>query len=151
MYRERRKQLFDAWSRAAHEGDAQGPQVLGIRRNLPSEPAAAHLGQLVTRETFLKEAMREASTRPENAFHFDEKEQKDFIALIAVKVQELIDAGYLKGAQAGQPDSGSEVPRMRPMQQAHSCSFEVCSTWGAWGNSPRRLALGRAVFFSSRS
>ena len=114
MYRERQKQLFQAWRQAAQGGDVQAPEVHGVRRNVSLKPSPAHMGELVTPETFLKEAMREASKPPKN-LHFN-KEQKDFLALITVKVQEMIDAGYLKGAQAGQPDMTAEVPSLRPMR-----------------------------------
>jgi hypothetical protein len=32
------------------------------------------------------------------------------------KAQEMMDAGYVKGARAGQPDGGSEVPTVRPIR-----------------------------------
>ena len=114
MYRERQKQLFQAWRQAAQGADVQATELHGVRRNVSSKPSPAHMGELVTPETFLKEAMREASKPPKN-LHFN-KEQKDFLALITVKVQEMIDAGYLKGAQAGQPDMTAEVPSLRPMR-----------------------------------
>ena len=114
VYRDRQKEVFQAWRHAAQGGDVQGPELHGIRRNLSSKPSPAHMGRLVTPQTFMEEAMREAAKPPKN-LHFN-KEQKDFLALITVKVQELLDAGYRKGAQAGQPDLGGEVPSMRPMR-----------------------------------
>ena len=72
MYRERQKQLFQAWRQAAQGGDVQAPEVHGVRRNLSSKPSPAHMGELVTPETFLKEAMREASKPPKN-LHFNKE------------------------------------------------------------------------------
>ena len=84
-------------------------------RNPSSEPAPAHMGRLVTPQTFVRQAMTEASQRVVNPITFNE-EQEDFLAFITVHVQEMLHAGYNKGAVPNQPDSGFEVPTLRPMR-----------------------------------
>ena len=60
--------------------------------------------------------MLEASKRQISPIMQSNKQQKDFLTLMMVRVQALFDAGHLQGAQAGQPDSGSEMPSLRSMR-----------------------------------
>ena len=116
MYRDRQKNLFEAWRHAAQHNSGDGVESHGIRHNLSSQPAPAHMGRCVTPQTFVEQAMLQAQQRAKNPIKDFNKEQKDFMALMTVKVQELLDAGYKKSASADQPDSGYEVPKVQPMR-----------------------------------
>jgi hypothetical protein len=115
VYRDRQKEVFESWRGARRDSSGDGVEPTRILHDPSSEPAPARMGRLVTPLTFMEQAMNEASQRAEKPITFN-KEQENFLALITVKVQELIDAGYTKGACAGQPDSGNEIPVVRPMR-----------------------------------
>ena len=114
-YRDRQNQLFDAWRNMLRDRSGNGVEQTRILRNPSSELAPDHMGRPVTPQTFVEQAKTEASPRAKNPTAFN-KEQEDFRALLTVKVPELIDIGYTNGARAGQPDSGLEIPAVRPMR-----------------------------------
>ena len=114
---QKQQEVFDAWKNGQQQEVPESDEASrGIRRELAAEPEPARLDHLMTPQSFVEAEMEKAASRPKKRIDFN-AEQKDFLALLTVKAQELLDAGYKAGACPGKnPDMGTEVPRVKPMR-----------------------------------
>ena len=119
---EAQEKLFD-WQpvqdQTQEDEDGEGDlSSRGIRRDLSAEPDAAFLDRVVTPQSFLEAELDNALAREENPVKIRENdEQMNFLALLTCKVQELLDAGYRKGARPEtNPDMGTELPPVKPIR-----------------------------------
>ena len=111
-------QEFEKWRKGRRAGGGEEQDVedpARMRRDACLEPAAARWDSVMTPLAFVEEEMRKAGAREKKSIKFN-KEQKDFLAFMTCKVQELLEAGYVAGAGSGQPDNEAHVPSVKPMR-----------------------------------
>ena len=114
---QKQQKLFEFLNKPEEQEDSECEEACrGIRRDLAAEPEPARLDHMVTPQSFVEAEMEKAASRSKKRIVFN-VEQKDFLALLTVKAQELLDAGYKAGTRPGKnPDMGNEVPRVKPMR-----------------------------------
>ena len=108
--------VFEEWKQVGKKKakDSTEEAAVRIRRDPSETPDPARVGELTTPFSFLKEQMRELSARKKKIDL--NREQKDFLALIAMQLEKMREAGYRIGADGDQPDNKEDVPDVKPMR-----------------------------------
>ena len=117
MSHEEKRPRVDIKLHALHP-EKEGEDCPVLRQDLAAEPKPAGFDVFETPWSFVDAAIEEAATRGKKPIKIRENvEQMEFLALLASKVRELLDAGYEAGTRQGEnPDMGTEVPPVKPMR-----------------------------------